>query len=226
MDNQTASVVGDLVTVTTETISPDESVTVARRRMESQTTRSLIVVEDDKPVGIVQWRLLARQESGTTVRDVMLTEVPVLRSDMTVEQLRGEWSSLDVDLDHLPVVDDSGSLIGEVARGAITKSETITTGATEQVVSGPDQDRAVPTIRLEQGMNVMGASGKKLGTVDEVDLNPDGNISHFTVKYGMLGRHAKRLPADVINGVSDGAVNLALDQLEFKMLADVGEDVV
>ena len=46
----------DLVVPSTETISPDESVTVARRRMESQTSRSLIVVDGDRPVGIVQWR--------------------------------------------------------------------------------------------------------------------------------------------------------------------------
>lgn len=216
----------DLVVPSTETISPDESVTVARRRMESQTSRSLIVVDGDRPVGIVQWRGLARQESGTTVRDVMLTEVPLLRSDMTIEQVRSAWSNTDVDLDHLPVVDDSGALIGEVARGTITKSETATTSATEQVIAGPDQDRNAPTLHLEQGMNVIGAAGKKLGSVDEVDLSAEGHISHFTVKYGMLGRHAKRLPADVINNVSDGEVHLNIDQLEFKMLADVGEDVV
>jgi CBS domain-containing protein/sporulation protein YlmC with PRC-barrel domain len=226
MEKTTSSTLSDLVIPSTETISPDESVTVARRRMESQTSRSLIVVEGERPVGIVKWSGLSRQEAAVTVRDVMLTEVPLLRADMTIDQVRNEWANMDVDLDHLPVVDDSGALIGEVARGTITKSETATTGATEQVVAGPEQDRDVPTLRLEQGMNVVGISGKKLGTIDEVDLNSEGHIGHFTVKHGMLGRHAKRLPADVINNVTNGDVNLNIDQMEFKMLADTDEDVV
>jgi len=155
----------------------------------------------------------------------MLTELPVLRADMTVDQVRSEWSSMNVDLDHLPVVDGDGALIGEVARGAITKSETATSSATEQIISGPDQERNAPTVHLEQGMNVVGVVGKKLGTVDEVDLSAEGHISHFTVKHGMLGRHAKRLPADVINNVDDDGVHLSIDQMEFKMLADIGEGV-
>jgi CBS domain-containing protein/sporulation protein YlmC with PRC-barrel domain len=226
MENTASSMVADLVTESVDTISPDESVTVARRRMESQTSRSLIVVEGDRPVGIVQWRSLARLTGDTSVRDVMLTEVPVLRSNMSVDAVRDEWANMDVDLDHLPVVDANGALIGEVARGAITKSETTTTAATQPVVAGPEADRDVPTVRLEQGMTVNGASGKKLGTVDEVELNAEGNISHFTVKYGMLGRNSKRLPADVIDTVDGGEVRLNLDQVEFKMLADVGDDLV
>jgi CBS-domain-containing membrane protein len=223
MEQQTTALVADLVIPSTETISPDESVTVARRRMESQTTRSLIVVDSDRPVGIVQWRSLARLDGDSTVRDVMVTEVPVLRSSMTVDQVRDAWSSMDVDLDHLPVVDDGGLLIGEVPRGAVTKSETATTGATEQVVSGPEQDRNTPTVSLQQGMTVHGASGKKLGTIDQVDLNAEGHISHFTVKHGLLGRNAKRLPADVIASVTGDDVTLSLDQMEFKMLADIDD---
>jgi CBS-domain-containing membrane protein len=225
MENTTSSTVGDLVVPSTETISPDESVTVARRRMESQTTRSLIVVDGERPVGIVKWSGLSRQDAAVTVRDVMLTEVPMLRSNMTIDQVRDEWSRMDVDLDHLPVVDDSGALIGEVARGTITKSETVTSGATEQAVPGPEQDRDVPTYHLEQGMNVVGISGKKLGTIDAVELSSEGHLSHFTVKHGMLGRHAKRLPVDVINNVTDGDVNLNIDQMEFKMLADTDEEI-
>jgi len=226
MENLSSGLIGDLVTVSSDTITPEESVTVARRRMESQTARSLIVVEDDRPVGIVQWRALSRLDGGTTVRDVMLTEIPTLRSDMTIEQVRGRWAEMDVDLDHLPVVDESGRLVGEVARGSVTKSEVATAAASEQIVAGPEQDRDTNDVRLHQGMTVNGASGKKLGTVDEVDLNAEGHISHFTVKYGLLGRSSKRLPADVIGAVSGDAVTVNLDQPEFKMLADVGEVVV
>lgn len=229
MENVTSASIGDMMTQSIDTISPDETVTVAKRRMESQTSRSLIVVDANRPVGIIQWRGLARREGNEMVRDVMLTEFPVLRAGMTVDEVRSYLSGVDVDLDHLPVVDESGMLLGEVPRGMITKSETATNAATESVVAGPEADTtrdSQPRVHLEQGMKVIGASGKNLGSIDLVDLNSEGHIGHFTVKYGMLGRHSKRLPADVINRVEGNDVHLSLDQMEFKMLADVGEENV
>ena len=225
MDTAPSAVVADLVTETVDTITPDETVTVAKRRMESQTARSLIVVESDRPVGIIQWRGLNRHQGDTLIREVMQTTFPILKADMPVEEVRGYLADLDIDVDHLPVVDDSGTLIGEVPRGMITKMEVATSAATEQVIAGPEEDRDTPAVHLEQGMKVVGALGKSIGTVDEVDLNSEGRIAHFTVKYGLLGRHAKRLPADVIRAVNDDTVELSLDQIEFKMLADVGETI-
>lgn len=224
MEQVNAAVVGDLIAESFDTITPNESITVAKRRMESQTARSLIVVEDDRPVGVVQWRGLARHDGNALVRDAMLTQIPVLRADMPIPAVRDALRDVDVDLDHLPVVDDGGLLIGEVPRGLITKSEMATSAATEAVVSGPEQDRDVPTVHLENGMKVVGASGKNLGTVSQVNLNSEGRISHFLVKYGMLGRSHKRLPADVIRAVDGNEVRLTLDQMEFKMLADVGDE--
>jgi CBS domain-containing protein len=218
-----------MLTPSIDTISPDETVTVAKRRMESQTSRSLIVVDDNRPVGVIQWRGLARHEGNEMVRDVMQTEFPILRAGMSVEDVRSYLSGVDVDLDHLPVVDESGMLLGEVPRGMITKGETATNVATESVVAGPaaETTRAAELqIRLEQGMKVVGASGKNLGTVDLVDLSAEGHIAHFTVKHGFLGRNSKRLPADVINRVEGNEVHVHLDSPEFKMLADVGEEVV
>jgi predicted transcriptional regulator len=194
---------------------------VAKRRMESQTARSLVVVEDDRPIGLVQWRGINQIDGNATVRDVMLTEYPLLRAGMSVDEVREYLTGMTVDLDQVPVVDANGVLIGEASRSAITKSETATTGATQPAVSGPEQDRDVPTLRLEQGMTVMGDAGHKLGTIEEVDLSPEGNIAHFTVKHGLLSKHFKRLPADVINTVDGDTVTVNLDSLEFKMLADI-----
>lgn len=225
MENISSASIGDILTPSIDTITPDETITVAKRRMESQTSRSLIVVDDNRPVGVIQWRGLARHEGGELVRDVMQTEFPVLRSGMSVDEVRSYLSGVDVDLDHLPVVDESGMLLGEVPRGMITKSETATSATTEAVLTTPDT-ASQPQIRLEQGMKVVGVSGKNIGSVDEVDLSPEGQLSHFTVKYGLLGRNSKRLPVDVINRVEDDEVHLNLDQTEFKMLADVGEEVI
>lgn len=228
MENISSASIGDMLTPSIDTITPDETVTIAKRRMESQTSRSLIVVDANRPVGVIHWRGLARHEGGELVRDVMQTEFPVLRAGMSIDEVRSYLGGVDVDLDHLPVVDDGGMLLGEVPRGMITKSETATNAATESVVSGPDADPSrdsQPLVHLEQGMKVVGVSGKGLGSVDLVELAPEGHIGHFTVKYGMLGRHSKRLPADVISRVESNDVHLNIDQIEFKMLADVGEEV-
>jgi CBS domain-containing protein len=205
------------------TITPDESVMVAKRRMESQTARSLVVVEADRPVGLMQWRGIHQLDGTLTVRDVMLTEFPLLRAGMSVDAVRDYLTGMDVDLDQVPVVDADGVLIGEASRSAITKSETATVDATDTVVAGPDQDLDAPLLHLEQGMTVMGDAGHKLGTVEVVDLSPEGNIAHFTVKHGLLGKHYKRLPADVINTVDGDTVTVNLDSVEFKMLADIDQ---
>lgn len=228
MENVTSASIGDMLTPSLETIAPDDTVTVAKRRMESQTSRSLIVVDGNRPVGIVQWRGLSGHEGGELIRDVMQTEFPLLRSGMSVDEVRSYLTGVDVDLDHLPVVDESGILLGEVPRGMITKGETATTAATEAVVAGPESDpeRATqPQVHLQEGMKVVAAGGKNLGSVDRVDLSSEGHISHFSVKYGMLGRNSKRLPADVISHVDGNEVHLNIGQPEFKMLADVGDDV-
>ncbi|HUG14467.1 MAG TPA: CBS domain-containing protein [Thermomicrobiales bacterium] len=224
MESTTSAMIGDLIVTLSDTISPDESISSARRRMESQTSRSLIVVESDRPVGIVRWRGLAQLDGTEPVRSVMATAVPVLRSDMTVMEARDYLAGTDVDYDHLPVIDDSGMLIGEIPRRAITKSETATDSATGDAVSGAEADRSdVQRVHLEEGMKVVGEGGSKLGTVSEVNLTSDGDIGHFGVKHGLLGRNSKRLPSDVIQSVADDTVQVRISPMEFKMLADIGE---
>lgn len=225
MENITSSSISDLISPEVDTIAPDETVMTARRRMESQTSRSLIVVDGTRPIGVVQWRGLTQQDGSTPVSSVMHTDFPVLRADMSVEEVRQHLASTDVDFDHLPVVDGSGMLIGEVPRGAITKREVATNDATQPIVSGPDAGTSEgPAVHLERGMKVTGSRGKKLGTVDEVDINTEGHIAHFTVKHGLLSKKTKRLPADVIRTYSGDEVVLSIDEMEFKMLADLDDE--
>lgn len=229
MENINTASIGDMIVESIDTIAPEETVTVAKRRMESQTSRSLIVVDADRPVGIIQWRGLTRHEGSELIRDVMQLEFPILRSSMSVDDVRAYLGSIDVDLDHLPVVDDSGILLGEVPRGVLMNGETTTSVATEAVLSPPERgmtEDGLSPFRLEQGMKIIGANGKNIGSIDEIELTSDGQIAHFTVKYGLLGRNSKRLPADVISQVEGDEVHVRLDQTEFKMLADVGEDVI
>lgn len=220
-----SSTIGDLIVTSVDTISPEETVSTARRRMESQTSRSLIVVEADRPVGVIRWRGLAQAEGSEPVRSVMATSVPVLRADMSVLEARDYLTGIDVDFDHLPVIDDTGTLIGEVPRQAITKSEMMTDEAEGDAIGGAEADRSdVIHVHLEEGMKVVGEGGSKLGTISDVNLTPTGNIGSFVVKHGLFGRNMKRLPADVIESVSGDTVHVRISSMEFKMLADVEDE--
>ena len=134
MENISSASIGDMLTDSIDTITPDDTVTVAKRRMESQTSRSLIVVDGNRPVGVIQWRGLARHDGNEMVRDVMQTEFPVLRSGMSVDEVRSYLSGMDVDIDHLPVVDESARpaatdennpSASSVIRSAIPRSDRI-----------------------------------------------------------------------------------------------------
>lgn len=223
MENTMASTVRDVLTPDVETISPDDTVMSARRRMESQTVRSLIVVEDGRPVGVVAWRSLGQLDGSTLIRDAMKTGVPTVRADTRVDALEHTLANADVDFDRFPVVDENGTLVGEVPRAAVTKRDVMTDEATRPLrsMSAADEATSAPALHVEQGMTVVGPEGRKIGTVDQVELNAEGAISGFTVKHGLLGRHSKRLPVDVIVGTRDNDLLVTIGDTEFKMLADI-----
>lgn len=223
MENVQGSTVRDLLVPDVDTISPDDTVMSARRRMESQTIRSLLVVEGDRPVGVVRWRALGQADNMTPIRDVMQTGVPTLSVDTAVDSLGDVLAGSDVDFDRFPVVDENGVLIGEVPRAAVTKRGIATDQTTRPLQSMSDADEATdaPALHVEQGMNVVGPDDDKIGTVDQVEVNAEGAISGLTVKYGLLGRHSKRLPVDVITGTRDNDLLVTVGSTEFKFLADI-----
>lgn len=228
MESMSGSMIRDLVNPTAETISPEETVMTARRRMESQAIRSLLVVEGDRPIGLVSWRGLGQEDGSAQIRQVMQAGIPALTDSMSIDDAATMLAGSDVDFDQLPVVDDSGVLIGEVPRTAIMKRGVEADAATRplQSMSAADEATSAPAIHIEQGMNVVGADDDKLGSVDQVEVSAEGTIAAFTVKHGLLGRHAKRLPVDVIVGTRGDDLLVTIGQTEFKMLADVGDEVV
>ncbi|WP_254536117.1 CBS domain-containing protein [Halomarina litorea] len=107
--------VRDAMTSPAETVSPETAVATAARRMHDATVGSLVVVEDDAPVGIVtEGDIVGLVADGadptaTVVRDVMRSPVTTAEADDDLEtaatMLREE------DIKRLPVLDD-GSLVG------------------------------------------------------------------------------------------------------------------
>ncbi|MBX6341707.1 MAG: CBS domain-containing protein, partial [Thermomicrobiaceae bacterium] len=160
--------ISDMLVPDVDVIGPDEPVRAAQRRMEAQTRRSLIVVEGDRPIGVVQWRDIMRvqgPESDQPVRDFMVREVPVLKTDMTLDEARAQLTG-EVDLDRLPVVNEQGQLVGEVPRQAVVHQAAVVepgaAGVTErEVVTGMrdtgDQfattETAERAFQLQKGMD-------------------------------------------------------------------------
>jgi len=87
---------------------------------------SLVVLEDDKLVGIITERHYAREivlkgktSPRTLVRDIMLTKVICARPDQSVEECMAVMTARAVR--HLPVL-EHGRLVGIVSIGDMVKS--------------------------------------------------------------------------------------------------------
>jgi len=107
------------------TIAPDASVLDAIRLMAEKSIGALIVLENDKVVGIVTERdysrkviLMNRSSSTTPVRDIMTGNV---LSDRPVDDNEACMALMtEKRVRHLPVMDD-GRLIGMISIGDLVK---------------------------------------------------------------------------------------------------------
>ena len=107
-------------------IHPDDTVFDAIQKLANANIGSLIVVEDDRPVGIFTERDYARnvilkgKSSPTTkVRDIMTTRVVFAKPEQTVEECMAVMT--DKHIRHLPVLRDE-KLIGMISIGDLVKS--------------------------------------------------------------------------------------------------------
>ena len=107
-------------------VGPDETVYDAIRKMAEENIGSLLVVENDKPIGIFTERQYARnvvlkgRASPTTrIREVMETKLLYTRPDQSVEECMAVMT--DKRIRHLPVI-DQGKLIGIVSIGDLVKT--------------------------------------------------------------------------------------------------------
>lgn len=208
-------------------IEQDEVVLMARRRLESEATRSLIVVDGKTPVGLVSWRQIAAANNDSSklpVSAIMSKAVPELTPEMTVSEARTRLR--DVDTETVPVVDGSGYLVGEVRHSALAHRETVSSEAeaVEPTVGIDEPTNASSTLgSLAKDMTVVGPSGSKLGSVSDLMVTVNGQLGDIVVSYGVLGRKHKRIGADLIQEVTDDRVTLLIDHQEFKALPDLEE---
>jgi Mg/Co/Ni transporter MgtE len=219
--------ISDLVSSDVNMIEPHETVRSAHRRMESQTLRSLIVVENNQPVGVVKWRNIRTADGDALVSAHMTTDFPVLTNSMEVVDARTHLG--DVDFDNIPVVDENGQLIGEVPRGALIHHETTSTGedrtdADGMPVAGAGDSHAA---NIQADMEVVDAEGHKLGKVTEVSSDPTTHrMAHVTIEHGLLRKKHKRVPVDTVTRFDGDSVVLGITKTEFDFLADIEDQDV
>ncbi len=127
-----------------QSIHPDDSVFDAVQKLANANIGSLIVIEDDRPVGIFTERDYARnvvlqgKSSPTTpVRDIMTSRVIFVQPSQTVEECMAIMT--DKHIRHLPVLDEE-KLVGMISIGDLVKSiiadQKFTIEQLEQFIQG------------------------------------------------------------------------------------------
>lgn len=108
-------------------ISPDASVGEAAKLLAQHRIGAVMVMDAGKVAGILSERDIVRGLaqavdvcSTAKVRDLMTAEVFVCHEDDTVEHLMSTMTAKRIR--HLPVVDNSGEVVGIVTIGDVVKS--------------------------------------------------------------------------------------------------------
>ncbi len=107
-------------------VHPDDTVLDAIKVLAKRDIGSLVVIEDDRPVGIFSERDYARNvylkgksSPETPVRDIMAAPVICVRPDQSVNECMALMTQKRIR--HLPVMDDD-ELVGMVSIGDLVKS--------------------------------------------------------------------------------------------------------
>ncbi len=110
-------------------VSPETTVFDALRLMSDKDVGALIVMDQDKMVGIVSERdyarkviLLGKTSRGTKVGDIMSTQVFTIHPDQTVEEAMELMDTRRIR--HLPVVQDGNGhqVIGMIAQRDVMRA--------------------------------------------------------------------------------------------------------
>ena len=107
-------------------VHPDDTVLDAIKMLAEKDIGALIVIKDDKPVGIFTARDYARNvylkgksSLDTAVRDVMVAPVICVKPDQTVDECMALMTAKR--FRHLPIM-DGDELVGMVSIGDLVKS--------------------------------------------------------------------------------------------------------
>lgn len=75
---------------------------------------------------------------------------------------------------------------------------------------------------ISHGTDVIDREGEKLGIVEEVETNEDGEVVAIVVRAGLLFHHDIRVPIDWVSSITEEAVHLRLSADEVEALGQAG----
>jgi len=108
------------------TVGPDASVYRALELMAEHKVGALVVLEDDRPVGIISERdyarkviLLDRGSHKTPVAEIMTSDLKTVTRDQTINDCMALMTKKRIR--HLPVVEE-GQLIGIISIGDVVRA--------------------------------------------------------------------------------------------------------
>ncbi len=200
-----------------ESIESTEPASHAQRRMDTSEARSLLVTNDGQLVGILRRNSLLNvsgDDLERLVADFMSADVPSITQNQSVEEAHAALDG-DINIEQVPVVDESGNLVGVVNRADLVAAAP---------VAGDSAESATEQLPLVAGMPVKDSSGSKLGTLAHADLKSNGGVEFLNVEHGLIFKKEKRLPGDVVSRVEDGDLVLSIGSIEFGMIKDVGDE--
>ncbi len=120
--------VKDIMTKNVKTISPNATMEEAAQEMRKNKIGCLVVVEDEKPIGIITerdlaYKIIAQGKSlETKVKEVMSSDLKTIEKDENIKQAAKLMASHVIR--RLPVV-EKGKLIGIVTIDDIMRAEKI-----------------------------------------------------------------------------------------------------
>ena len=185
--------VRNLISRKVVTIEPDDSVMLAAQRMYDKMVGSLIVLDGDKPIGIITDRDITvrvtrfGKSHHTPVKDVMTKNVITARSDEGVVEAFEKM--LKYKISSLPVVDDENKVIGIVTttdigynliRDRYTLETTIGDVMTKDVITIEEDANILDAIKKMDTYKNRGEIINQLPVVDKdnklVGIISDGDI--------------------------------------------------
>jgi CBS domain-containing protein len=114
-----------------QSIAPSASVFEAAVRMNERKIGSLLVLANDRLVGIITERDILqrvvaqrRDAAETLVEEVMTTEVACCRVDTTIEEVRGVMKNRRIR--HLPVIEANERIVALISIGDLNAYQTST----------------------------------------------------------------------------------------------------
>ncbi|HQX62412.1 MAG TPA: PRC-barrel domain-containing protein [Thermomicrobiales bacterium] len=162
---------------------------------------------------IVDMSMISGEASNALTLDLSekdAAQLPTFVTRQFVEVPRGDYDSL-------PYVQPSASgglyLYGApfVGRGYEGRSDSFYDAAPTNPPILQNQSNLEETNTLiSAGTDVVGSDEKKIGTVEEVYVNTDGEVTGFLIKKGWIFTHDIRIPMDWVREVDGDKIHLTL----------------